>query len=168
MNMKTSHRAPIFVFFLSVALLASLPRSASPQANTSDEEQILALAHQALDAISAEDPIALTDVMIEGAIMIAVPPGGGAPRLSTREDNRSRPMTGDLVERGFEGRAEVYRDLGIVWLPYDFYRNGEWSHCGVDLFQMTRVDGRWMISSLAYTIEQPPDCRPHPDGPPGG
>ena len=165
--MKTSRQAPIFALLLSAALLANLPRSAASQHTTSDEQQILALAHEALDAISKEDAIALTDVMIEGAIMIAVPPGGGVPRLSTREANRSRPMTGDLVERGFDGRAEVYRDLGTVWLPYDFYRDGEWSHCGVDLFQMTRVDGRWMISSLAYTIEQPPDCRPHPDGPPG-
>ena len=164
--MNMSHRAPIFAVLLTAALLGTLPRHASSQDTASDEQQILALAHEALDAISREDPIGLTDVMIEGAIMIAVPPEGGVPRLSTRQDNRSRPMTGDLVERGFDGRAEVYRDLGIVWLPYDFYRNGEWSHCGVDLLQMTRVTGRWMISSLAYTIEQPPDCRPHPDGPP--
>jgi hypothetical protein len=161
-------RAPALALLLPALVLLLSPRSAASQEPTTDEEQILALAHEALEAISEEDPIALTDLMIEGAIVLAIPPGGGRPRLSTREENRSRPMTADFVERGFDGRAEVHGDLGTVWLPYDFYREGEWSHCGVDLFEMVRVEGEWMISSLAYTIEQPPDCRPHPDGPPGG
>jgi hypothetical protein len=165
---RTDRRAPTLTLLLPAAVLLVSPSSATSQEPTTDEEQILALAHEALEAISEEDPIALTDLMIEGAIVLAIPPGGGSPRLSTREENRSRPMTADLVERGFDGRAEVYSDLGTVWLPYDFYREGEWSHCGVDLFEMVRVEGEWMISSLAYTIEQPPDCRPHPDGPPGG
>lgn len=53
-----------------------------------------------------------------------------------------------------------------MWLPYDIYRNGEWSHCGVDAFILLRTGDGWRIASMAWTIEQPPDCRPHPDGPP--
>jgi hypothetical protein len=26
---------------------------------------------------------------------------------------------------------------------------------------------RWMIVTIAYTVEQPPACERHPDGPPG-
>ena len=44
--------------------------------------------------------------------------------------------------------------------------DGEWSHCGVDAFTLVRIEGDWKISSLAWSIEQPPACRQHPDGPP--
>lgn len=131
------------------------------------EEAALSVAHAALRAISEEDPIGLTDLMIEGAITLAMPTGGRTPRLTTREETRARPMNSDFVERGFDGRVEIVRGLATVWLPYDFYRDGEWSHCGIDLFTLVQVEDDWLISSLAYTIEQPPRCSKHPDGVPG-
>ena len=76
-------------------------------------------------------------------------------------------MNADFEERRFDGRSEVTGDLATGWMPYDFYIDGEWSHCGVDLFTLVRVDGEWLISSLQYTVEQPPACSPHPQGPPG-
>jgi hypothetical protein len=56
--------------------------------------------------------------------------------------------------------------LATVWLPYDFHIDGKWSHCGVDAFTMLKVGEQWRIAVLAWTVEQPPACRPHPDGPP--
>lgn len=132
------------------------------------EQTALSVAHAALKAISNEDPIGLTDLMIDGATILAMPTGGGKPRLTTRDQARARPMTSDFVERGFDGQVQVIGDLATVWLPYDFYRDGEWSHCGVDLFTLVRVEHEWLIASLAYTVEQPPTCSPHPDGAPGG
>ena len=58
--------------------------------------------------------------------------------------------------------------VAVVWLPYDFYVEGAWSHCGVDVFTLVRVETGWRIASLAYSVQQPPECRPHPDGPPQG
>jgi hypothetical protein len=36
----------------------------------------------------------------------------------------------------------------------------------VDVFTLIRVEAGWRIASLAYTVEQPPACQAHPDGPP--
>jgi hypothetical protein len=58
--------------------------------------------------------------------------------------------------------------VAMVWLPYDFYSDGKWSHCGVDLFTFLKADGRWRIATLVWSVEQPPACAPHPDGPPAG
>jgi hypothetical protein len=54
----------------------------------------------------------------------------------------------------------------MVWLPYDLYLDGKWSHCGVDVFTLVRQEGAWRIATMAWSAEQPPVCEPHPDGPP--
>ena len=56
--------------------------------------------------------------------------------------------------------------IGIVWYPYDIYVDGTWSHCGVDIFNMIRTNEGWRIAVLQYNVQQPPECEPHPDGPP--
>ncbi len=41
--------------------------------------------------------------------------------------------------------------LAIVWAPYQFYYKGKFSHCGVDSFQLIRINGKWKIQYLIDT-----------------
>ncbi|HEY1019460.1 MAG TPA: nuclear transport factor 2 family protein [Sediminibacterium sp.] len=41
--------------------------------------------------------------------------------------------------------------LASVWTPYHFYFNGQFSHCGVNSFQMIRQNGNWKIQYLIDT-----------------
>jgi hypothetical protein len=41
--------------------------------------------------------------------------------------------------------------LAIVWTPYKFYYNGQFSHCGVNSFQLVRLNGEWKIQYLIDT-----------------
>jgi hypothetical protein len=41
--------------------------------------------------------------------------------------------------------------LAIVWTPYKFYFNGNFSHCGVNSFQLVRLNGQWKIQYLIDT-----------------
>jgi hypothetical protein len=41
--------------------------------------------------------------------------------------------------------------LASVWTPYRFYFNGQFSHCGVNSFQMVRQNGSWKIQYLIDT-----------------
>lgn len=41
--------------------------------------------------------------------------------------------------------------LAIVWTPYKFYFNGQFSHCGVNSFQLVRLNGQWKIQYLIDT-----------------
>lgn len=163
----TSPRGILLPLFLSLFLTA-LAGPSHVSAQTSATRSPLAVAEAALDAISAEDEERLADLMVPGATLVAIPTGGGVPRVTTREEVRATPMVGDFVERGFEGEVRIDGAVATVWLPYDFYRDGEWSHCGVDVFTLTRNGQEWLIASVVYTVEQPPVCEPHPDGPPGG
>ncbi len=42
-------------------------------------------------------------------------------------------------------------DLAVVWTPYKFYLGEKFSHCGVNSFQMVRINGIWKIQYLIDT-----------------
>lgn len=41
--------------------------------------------------------------------------------------------------------------LAIAWTPYKFYFNGLFSHCGVNSFQLVKLNGEWKIQYLIDT-----------------
>jgi hypothetical protein len=41
--------------------------------------------------------------------------------------------------------------LAIAWTPYNFYYNGKFSHCGVNSFQLVRLNGEWKIQYIIDT-----------------
>lgn len=41
--------------------------------------------------------------------------------------------------------------LAIAWTPYKFYYNGQFSHCGVNSFQLVRINGDWKIQYIIDT-----------------
>lgn len=41
--------------------------------------------------------------------------------------------------------------LAMVWTPYTFYFKGKRSHCGVNSFQLVRINGAWKIQYLIDT-----------------
>lgn len=160
---------PCVTLFLRAILPLALALPLRAQSRAADSLAVLAAADSALAAISRVDFIAFTDLMIpEATIVATVTRPGGAPqvRARTRETERATRVGGRLTERGFGATASVAGNVAMVWMPYDFYADGAWSHCGVDVFTFVRTAAGWRISSLAYSVEQPPACQRHPAGPP--
>jgi ketosteroid isomerase-like protein len=158
--------APARFLVAALALGSAVPVAAQ---NASDERaRVLSVVEAALAAISREDMAGLADLMLDEALTLPVVERDGVPRYRTvtREGTRAWVMKENVVERGFDAEVRVSGPVASVWLPYDFHRDGKWSHCGVDVFTLIRVEAGWRIASLAYTVEQPPACRAHPDGPP--
>ncbi|TAH07767.1 MAG: hypothetical protein EAZ12_08375 [Sphingobacteriia bacterium] len=54
-------------------------------------------------------------------------------------------------ERIVFGVVKVDGPLAIVWAPYQFFRNGVFSHCGVNSFQLVRLHNEWKIQYLIDT-----------------
>lgn len=42
-------------------------------------------------------------------------------------------------------------DLAVVWTPYKFFYKGAYSHCGVNSFQLVRLNNVWKIQYLIDT-----------------
>jgi hypothetical protein len=41
--------------------------------------------------------------------------------------------------------------LAVAWTPYKFYYKGNFSHCGIDSYQLVRINGIWKIQYLIDT-----------------
>lgn len=160
--------SPLFTAALALQLLH--PRTLRAQTAAEEETAALAVADSALAAISRADFGGFADLMLDSAVTFSAGMRSGQYRVqfSTRAQQRATPSTGRYTERGFQSKVLVSGPLAMVWLPYDFYRDGKWSHCGVDLFSLLKSDGRWRIATLVWSVEQPPACAAHPDGPPPG
>lgn len=52
--------------------------------------------------------------------------------------------------------VKVDGSLAIAWTPYKFYLSGQFSHCGVNSFQLVRINGYWKIISLIDTRRKQP------------
>jgi hypothetical protein len=134
-----------------------------------DDADVVAIADEALLRISADDSAGLAALMIpEAMVYVGVQDPDGTYRTVTRTyaDTRTRPIESDLEERGWDPTVLVSGTIAVVWYPYDIYVDGEWSHCGIDIFNMIRTNAGWRIAVLQYNVQQPPECSPHPDGPP--
>jgi len=42
-------------------------------------------------------------------------------------------------------------DLAMAWTPYRLYVNDQFQHCGVNSFQLVRLDGKWKIQFIIDT-----------------
>lgn len=152
-----------------IAFAASLLLTITAElAFAADEDDVVAIANQALERITAEDSVGLADLMIEQAMIYIgiVEDGNYSVRTRTYAETRDRPIEVDLVERGWDPTVLVSGTIAVVWYPYDIYVDGAWSHCGIDIFNMIRTNDGWRIAVLQYNVQQPPDCEAHPGGPP--
>ena len=61
----------------------------------------------------------------------------------------SAPVT--LDERISNPTISVEDGLATVWVNYEFYADGKYSHCGVDMFMLVKTGDGWKISALADT-----------------
>ncbi|HYJ29112.1 MAG TPA: nuclear transport factor 2 family protein [Allosphingosinicella sp.] len=127
-------------------------------ASEADERRaVLAAAQRLFDALAARDPQAVMAVVVpEGTISGHVSRDGTTRFFAERwQDwaNGLREGSETLEERMHNPRVRIRGTMATIWTPYSFYRNGSFSHCGIDLFDMAKVDGRWRILNISFTIE---------------
>jgi len=127
---------------------------------------VIAAAQAMFDAMEALDPDAFRDSMLPDGFLLAV--GFETMRRTTRDEfaarmaNQTRPM----FERMWDPEVRIDGPVATLWTPYDFYSGLEFSHCGVDALQLAKTAGGWRVFMVSYTVQMPPTCNTHPEGPP--
>ena len=58
---------------------------------------------------------------------------------------------GDLDERFTISKILVDGNMASVWVPYQFYYKGNFSHCGVNSFQLAKINNEWKIQYIIDT-----------------
>lgn len=68
----------------------------------------------------------------------------------------SKQSPGDADERITFETIKIDGPLAIAWTPYNFYYKKQFSHCGVNSFQLVRVNGEWKIQYIIDTRRKQP------------
>ena len=63
----------------------------------------------------------------------------------------SKPHKEVYDERISFDLVKIDGDLAIAWTPYKFYVGDKFSHCGVDSYQLVKLNGQWKIQYLIDT-----------------
>lgn len=59
-----------------------------------------------------------------------------------------RPETDKWDEQLLDYKVQIDGNLAHVWTPYEFYFNGNFSHCGANAFTLAKMDDGWKIVHL--------------------
>lgn len=62
-----------------------------------------------------------------------------------------------MKEEMYDPKVEIHGDWAMVWGRYVFFNGDKLSHCGINQFNLVRIDGEWKITNGASTID-PGDC----------
>jgi hypothetical protein len=151
----TSFRGVRFGLFVAGALVTGL-MTTSLHAVT-PEEAVLAPVKAMFDGMAKRDAVAIKEPLLPGGTMVLM--RDGTPTQMTFEDFAARvgkPGKTQIEERIHDPLVRIDNDLAVVWAPFDFLVDGKVDHCGTDLFNLVRKDGKWLIASVADTGRK--DC----------
>lgn len=145
-----NRRLKQFVFAFGTILATSL--AIRTFAQSAEEQAVLAPIHAMFDGMAKRDAVAIKAPTLPGGMMVLM--RDGKPAQMTFEafaERVGKPSTTQIEERIHDPLIRVDNDLAVVWAPFEFLVNGKVDHCGTDLFNLVRVDERWMIASVADT-----------------
>ena len=135
-----------------VATLCLSTLAATLTAATPEEDAVLAPIHAMFDGMAHRDASAIKAPALPGSILILM--RDGKPSKMTIEDFADRvgkPGKTQIEERIHDPMIKIDNDLAVVWAPFDFLVDGKVDHCGTDLFNLVKADGKWTIASIADT-----------------
>lgn len=156
---------------LACLLLAAAPAYSIASAPAPEERAaVLAVVQQFFDCLAKHDGATLQTLVAPGSQVSVAPETTPAPRpfrRRTAEEDAAGISAGKdaWLERMWEPTVLLDERIAVVWTPYDFHLNGKFSHNGIDVFTLMKLEGRWKIISTAYTRELGGTSR-HPAGPP--
>lgn len=104
------------------------------------------------------DTILMKSVLSDKIVLqTAVKDRQGKDKLLTEELKEltlaigNRPADQKWDERLLDYQIQVDGNMAHAWTPYEFWFNGQFSHCGVNSFQLFQEDGDWKIIYLIDT-----------------
>jgi hypothetical protein len=126
-------------------------------AATPEEDAVLAPIHAMFDGMAHRDAAAIKAPALPGSLLILM--RDGKPSQMTIEafaERVGKPGKTQIEERIHDPLIKIDNDLAVVWAPFDFLVDGKVDHCGTDLFNLVKTDGKWVIASVADTGRK--DC----------
>lgn len=171
MTIRTAHRTALAAAAIMACLCGGNAAAGAAQAvpadaalsgragEAEDRERaiMLGVTQELFDAMEAADNRRLSGLFLPGTIVtsqrFAADGTVTLRRTPVVEWIDSQRVAGRIVERMWSPTILHRGPIAVVWTPYSLDIAGQRSHCGIDSFELVRVDGVWKIAGLSYTVE---------------
>jgi hypothetical protein len=131
-----------FLFLLAVTSLPAVGQDSS----------VLSPIDAMFQGMTDRNPAAIKAAALPGTMLILM--RDGKPEQMTIEtfaDHLNKPSKTRIEERIHDPLIRMDNDLAMVWAPFEFLVDGTPDHCGTDLFNLVKTDGKWLIAGIADT-----------------
>jgi hypothetical protein len=143
---------------MSLLVLASAASAQSSPAAPDEREAVLAVVQRLWDGMRTRDTALVRSVFDSSASLTRVATRSGEARVQVT------PVSGFIEalgraneawnERMFAPEVRIDGTLATVWTEYDFHLGSQFSHCGVDAFQLLKTSAGWKIVALSDTARR--------------
>ena len=136
--------------------------STSAYAEPGDHEAILAVIDKAFAAVASGNPDDWRAIQLAEGMTLSFRPGPEESpeelemRISNNEDFIAdlKPDGHEYVERWTgEPTVLIRGPIAVVWGEYEFWIDGDFSHCGVDAVDLVKINEEWKIANFMWTVE---------------
>jgi len=123
----------------------------------SAEDSVKAVVNQLFTAMKGANAAMLKEAFADSAVLQTIRRKQDGTffvqdeKVSDFVEQIGKAKKDSLDERITFETIKIDGPLAIAWTPYKFYYAGNFSHCGVNSFQLVRINGRWKIQFLIDT-----------------
>ncbi len=142
----------------TITFLIALLISSSLFAQKSDEADVKNTVVKFFDAFHKQDSVAINALVSKDITLQSIGKNReGVTQLNTQEFSAflksivSIPKDQKFEEKLLDFKIQIDGDMANAWTPYEFWFNDKFSHCGVNSFQLAKLEGTWKIIYLVDT-----------------
>ena len=141
-------------FILIFILLFGLNLNAQKK----ESENVKATIIKFFDAFHEQDTIVLKSMVTDKIILQSISINKEGKTVLKEDDYNkfikniaSIPKDKSFKEKLLDFNIQIDENMANVWTPYEFWYQNEFSHCGVNSFQLMKEDNAWKIIYLVDT-----------------
>ncbi|WP_242082567.1 nuclear transport factor 2 family protein [Aestuariivivens sediminis] len=144
-----------YSFLFLVLIINLLGYSQDPE--PTDEQGVIKVIHQFFDSLETKDSLLRRQTTLDESLIWRRYSDENPVRIDSRfskDDIPTMHALPDVKEIPKDVDIHVHNGIAVAWVPYEFWIDKKFSHCGVDVFTLFKMDGDWKIISTAYTVEK--------------
>jgi Putative lumazine-binding len=139
--------------FFSLLILISMSKAIIAQ---SARDSVMAAVNDLFEAMKKADTVLLKNCFSPNAVMQTIQDNKGIVKVSNETVADfiafvGKEAVGAADEQIVFETIIIDGTLATAWTPYKFYYKGNFSHCGVNSFQLVRLNSGWKIQYIIDT-----------------
>jgi len=120
---------------------------------TSEEELVKSTINQLFYGMKTSDSVLIKKSFSKNAVLQTITKSGEVKNENINDFalSISKAEKQSLDEKITFSNILIDGNLASVWTPYEFYYKAQFSHCGVNSFQLVKTNSEWKIQYIIDT-----------------